>query len=649
MAEYKNLIVQDETPEAIVTLSLELKGGEGKTEYVFYVPPEQVDVNIPSRVAVYQSISGTTYIDHLGEGVPTINLTGTTGFTRGVKGARRIGLNYLQYMFLKEIVSKYNEYCRQGKAEITDFTLTIAFPDAPDYGQWRVTVKDLTLSRNANAPMLFRYQLSLICLTGNMQQINVEPLPEVIDTEDNTVVVRAPDIIKVAPEGVSVTADVASAATGAAAVPSTGTSSGAGKAAMANPAAIAAANQSAAQVHNPLLLFSYAVPEYNLGRGFQYNSSNGSVTGNEYSDANSTTKVTIGARSHYDSGDVSTHHPNFAKAVPFNIRSGNNSIILAIFFWKGPDGSFLDITNVRTIGNVNGNPNQEFTAMGGQNQTYDNFGNSIFWKAFFLRQPLDNSGILFVDSSNLLGIPTGWNILATFIKFDNTWADQWADQAVYGGIDFSYNNRTINNFENYYIDKNVDNQGSSGAMLYEVCAGIFYQQNYDMDGLDNKLDKKLSYDMDGFAYLTAFKQIRGKLDLPLRYKFKPKNLNNAGAWATSGYYIKTKPTAPPFNAGQINSDSWLDAPRSINQVVKFFWGFSTTDSQEFRDARAMFVKLNPETGNLTRTWDEDMPTGTTVWIPTSLMNKNKNLSFNQTNKQKTIENPFAQATYGSDS
>ena len=636
MAEYKNLIVQDETPEAIITLSLELKGGEGKTEYVFYVPPEQVDVNIPSRVAVYQSISGTTYIDHLGEGVPTINLTGTTGFTRGVRGARRIGLNYLQYMFLKEIVSKYNEYCRQGKAEITDFILTIAFPDAPDYGQWRVTVKDLTLSRNANAPMLFRYQLSLICLTGNMQQINVEPLPEVIDTEDNTVVVRAPDIIKVAPEGASVTADVASAATGAAAASDTGTSSGAGKAAMANPAAIAAANQAAAQVHNPLFLFSYTVPEYNLGRGFQYNSSTGSLSGNEYSDANSTTKVTIGARSHYDSGDASTHHPNFAKAVPFNIRSGNNSIILAIFFWRGPEGSFLDITNVRTIGNVNGNPNQEFTAMGGRNQTSDSLGFSIFWKAFFLRQPLDNSGILFVDSSNLLSIPTGWNILATFIKFDNT----WADQGVYGGIDFSYNSITTD-----YINRYAEEKGSSGAMLYEICGGEFSNENYNMFGLDTRLDKKISVADKNFAYLTAFKQIRGTLDLPLRYGFRPE-VDSGRPWVSSGYYIKTKPTAPPFNAGQINSDSWLDAPRSINQIVKFFWGFTTTDSEEFRDARSMFVKLNPETGNLTGTWDEAMPTGTTVWIPYSFINKNKSLSFNKNVKERTVENPISAVNNG---
>jgi hypothetical protein len=642
MAEYKNLIVQDETPEAIITLSLELKGGEGKTEYVFYVPPEQVDVNIPSRVAVYQSISGTTYIDHLGEGVPTINLTGTTGFTRGVRGARRIGLNYLQYMFLKEIVSKYNEYCRQGKAEITDFILTIAFPDAPDYGQWRVTVKDLTLSRNANAPMLFRYQLSLICLTGNMQQINVEPLPEVIDTEDNTVVVRAPDIIKVAPEGASVTADVASAATGAAAASDTGTSSGAGKAAMANPAAIAAANQAAAQVHNPLFLFSYTVPEYNLGRGFQYNSSTGSLSGNEYTRTDLVTNVSIGNSIHYDSADTKTHHSLFKKGVPFNIQSGKNSIILALFFWKGPDGSLLDITNVRTIGNVDGNPNQEFTEMGARNENSDNFGNSIFWKAFYLKEPHNNSGIIFSDGTNSQNIPAGWSILAKFIKFDNV----WADKGVYGGIDFSYNNNTINNYADYYIDKNVDNQGSSGAMLYEVCVGIFYQQNYDMDGLDNKLDKNISSTIDSFAYLTAFNQIRGPIDLPLRYKFKPKNLNNVGAWVTSGYYIKTKPTAPPFNAGQINSDSWLDAPRSINQVVKFFWGFTTTDSQEFRDARSMFVKLNPETGNLIGTWDEAMPTGTTVWIPYSFINKNKSLSFNKNVKERTVENPISAVNNG---
>jgi hypothetical protein len=545
-------------------------------------------------------------------------------------------------MFLKEIVSKYNEYCRQGKAEITDFILTIAFPDAPDYGQWRVTVKDLTLSRNANAPMLFRYQLSLICLTGNMQQINVEPLPEVIDTEDNTVVVRAPDIIKVAPEGASVTADVASAATGAAAASDTGTSSGAGKAAMANPAAIAAANQAAAQVHNPFSLFSYTVPEANPAWNFQYDS----TTNTSKVGGSSGVNVSILNKKYYDSENSATH-PTLNKATPFQISENNNSIILAVFFWQNliDKTSILDITSVRTIGNVNGNPNQNFVFLNG-NQTKDSDGNTLFWKSFYLSKPKANSSIIFDDSSNGVSVPSNWTIMASYVQFDNV----WADANITGGVDFSYNNQDYYRYTDGYITRGTATDQATGSMLYEICGGNFLSDSYEMYGYDTRLDTKKSSGYNSkFAFLDAYKSIRANgLDTPFTVAFLPKTIRNF-PWATSVYVIPSKRTVPPFNAGQATATSWYEAPRSINQVVKFFWGFSTTDSQEFRDARAMFVKLNPETGNLTSAWDDVMPIGTTVWIPTSLMNKNKNLSFNQTNKQKTIENPFAQATYGSDS
>lgn len=135
---------------------------EEKYSYVFYVTPEQIQITVPSRMAVYQTIGGNTYVDHLGEGVTSISLTGTTGYRLGAKYS--IGFGYAAYHMLRYIVNQYHDACRQGLTSQARLTLHISFPDAADFGAWDVTIQELILSRNASQPLLFRYVLNLVCL-----------------------------------------------------------------------------------------------------------------------------------------------------------------------------------------------------------------------------------------------------------------------------------------------------------------------------------------------------------------------------------------------------------------------------------------------------------------------------------------------------
>lgn len=171
------IFVTDVTNNLVTTLTLS-KNNNILMEYTFYISPENIDITIPSRVGVYQSIGGGTYFDHMGEGVTTIVISGHTGFHRTNSGSK-LGLGYFQYLLLKQIVALYNDECAQGNSSDVVLTLNVAFADAPTYGCWDVVIKEFTLKRAVqNGIMLFRYNLTFYCVTKNKLQI-ARPTPAV--------------------------------------------------------------------------------------------------------------------------------------------------------------------------------------------------------------------------------------------------------------------------------------------------------------------------------------------------------------------------------------------------------------------------------------------------------------------------------------
>ena len=142
--------------------------------YAFYVSPEGIDISQPSRVAVYQSINGKTFVDHLGGGVATISIEGTTGLNRHPNHNGYLGFGYVSYVLLRSILDKYNNLCQSGKTATTRLTLVVATEDAPDYGQWDVTLQALSLSRSTRSPLMFRYKLSFIALSPNLLSADLD-------------------------------------------------------------------------------------------------------------------------------------------------------------------------------------------------------------------------------------------------------------------------------------------------------------------------------------------------------------------------------------------------------------------------------------------------------------------------------------------
>jgi len=196
--EYTLPVVTDTPSTNIVTLTLiDPQNALNRWVYSFYVTPDQFEVETPSRVAVYQSIGGGSYIDHLGEGITSINMTGNTGFRMGQ--FNRLGTAALQAALLRDIVRKYNDFCRRGFSSKTILKLQVSFADDPAFGEWNVTVRNFAVQRSVSMPLLFRYTLNLVCLTANLQDVSRVPAAS-SKVHDSPVTVE-PEVVVVSPEG----------------------------------------------------------------------------------------------------------------------------------------------------------------------------------------------------------------------------------------------------------------------------------------------------------------------------------------------------------------------------------------------------------------------------------------------------------------
>ena len=164
---FKKPSIVNTRSSAFVTLAYKNTQDGTDNTYTFYVPPQEIEINTPSRVTVYQNISGNTFVDNLGAGTTMISFQGTTGFMYGKGGLSMSnrGAGHLSYQLLKYICQLYHEACKKGQTAFANLTLNISMPDAPEFGQWKVTIKDFIVKRSVTEPLLFRYQINFICLS----------------------------------------------------------------------------------------------------------------------------------------------------------------------------------------------------------------------------------------------------------------------------------------------------------------------------------------------------------------------------------------------------------------------------------------------------------------------------------------------------
>ena len=132
-------------------------------EYNFFVTPQSIQISQPGRVGLYQSLGGKAHIDHMGQGLASFSIAGTTG-VNPLLGP----IGWLQFALLRQIIEQYYDYCRQGKTHLTRLILSIDFPDSPHFGKWDITIKELQLQRASQNPLLHTYNLSGIIVSDDL-------------------------------------------------------------------------------------------------------------------------------------------------------------------------------------------------------------------------------------------------------------------------------------------------------------------------------------------------------------------------------------------------------------------------------------------------------------------------------------------------
>lgn len=149
-----------------LSLSVEQSGVFNvQQEFTFFVSPQEIQISKPGRLSVYQSLGGMAHIDHNGEGLSSIVIGGITGYSPllGPPGL-------VQFNLLRELVDTYYELCQNGFAKQARLDLDINFPDYPGYGSWEVTIKDFTLSRSSQMPLVNKYNLQLIAVSNDKKR-----------------------------------------------------------------------------------------------------------------------------------------------------------------------------------------------------------------------------------------------------------------------------------------------------------------------------------------------------------------------------------------------------------------------------------------------------------------------------------------------
>lgn len=125
-----------------------------------YIRPEEMTVTKPSRLMAHQTFGGTGgWVDSFGQGVPTIAISGTTGWRpddNGDDGLKRL-------LRLHSVVFSNWHALRAAKtlAGLDPDAIKLIYSDAMDGISWVVAPQSFTLKRDRRRPLLSQFQINM--------------------------------------------------------------------------------------------------------------------------------------------------------------------------------------------------------------------------------------------------------------------------------------------------------------------------------------------------------------------------------------------------------------------------------------------------------------------------------------------------------
>jgi hypothetical protein len=124
--------------------------------HTLLVNPQSLSQNEPTRSSVTQTLGGV-YITDFGAGLPTVVISGTTGYKKRYNsdGEQRDG--YTEFMHFRNDI--YRNFI-----ESNDPSYTMYWYNWEDEEYWQIQPTSFKLQRSVSEPMLYRYEFAFTCI-----------------------------------------------------------------------------------------------------------------------------------------------------------------------------------------------------------------------------------------------------------------------------------------------------------------------------------------------------------------------------------------------------------------------------------------------------------------------------------------------------
>lgn len=139
---------------------------QAPSEIRLVIRPEDLSIAYPSRVSVTQTLGGA-WADSFGKGVPTVNISGITGWRGGDKGDGLALFSELHSAIWEKWHKARADALKQG---LDPDLVKMIFSDALDGVTWAVVPNQFVLKRNKSRPLLAQYQLSMTFVSDDVSE-----------------------------------------------------------------------------------------------------------------------------------------------------------------------------------------------------------------------------------------------------------------------------------------------------------------------------------------------------------------------------------------------------------------------------------------------------------------------------------------------
>jgi hypothetical protein len=132
------------------------KNGKTEVRHTLLLNPQSLAQNEQARSSVTQTLGGA-YVTDFGAALPTVSISGTTGYRQRHNGDGELRDGYEEFMhFRNEIYRKF--------IQTNDPDYELFWYNWEDEEYWAIQPTSFRLQRSVSEPLLYRYEFNFTCI-----------------------------------------------------------------------------------------------------------------------------------------------------------------------------------------------------------------------------------------------------------------------------------------------------------------------------------------------------------------------------------------------------------------------------------------------------------------------------------------------------